>query len=68
MFYSIFVIILLFLFGFIADKKYFCAEKTDSYKPPHYYCRYNDDKDICEKYLNSSACYLVNEECSWIDY
>ena len=35
---------------------------------PNYYCRYNDDKDICEKYLNSSACYLVNEDCSWIDY
>lgn len=34
----------------------------------HYYCRYNDDKDICEKYLNSLACYLVNEDCSWIDY
>ena len=34
----------------------------------HYYCRYNDDKDICEKSLNSLACYLVNEDCLWIDY
>lgn len=34
---------------------------------PTNYCAYDKDKDMCEKRTDGTACYLVDEDCSWIN-
>ena len=55
-----------FVAVFVVSLKLYAASK--SVKPPHYYCRYDKTIDACHKNADGSACYLVNEDCSWIDY
>lgn len=39
----------------------------DSPEGPNYYCKYDVDRGVCDPSANGSACYLVNEDCSWMN-
>lgn len=59
------ILAIAFIASFTASVEIYSS--TKDLKPSNKVCRYDIDKGECSKTVDGAACYLVNEDCSWMD-
>lgn len=61
---KIIVIAVAFIATFAASIELYSSDKA---RKPNEYCRYDKDKGTCNPNAPGSLCYLVNDDCSWME-